>query len=74
MQSMPWLESLSWFSGSHSNNATDEAFDAFYAQSVLIPEHTPLTEKVVRDYFEAMWTAEVESSQVRISISAQTRC
>ncbi|KAJ0103920.1 hypothetical protein J7T55_004245 [Diaporthe amygdali] len=41
----------------------NEAFDAFYAQSVLIPEHTPLTEKVVRDYFEAMRTAEVESSQ-----------
>lgn len=61
---MAWLDSLAWFSGNHSNDATDEAFDTFYAQSTLIPEHTPLSEKVVRAYFEAMRSASLDSSQV----------
>lgn len=29
VQSMDWLECLDWFSDSHSNNATEEAFDTF---------------------------------------------
>ncbi|KAK7701915.1 hypothetical protein SLS64_010049 [Diaporthe eres] len=54
VQTMAWLDCLDWFSGNHSNDATEEAYDTFYAQSALIPEHTPLNEKVVRAYFETM--------------------
>ncbi|KAL1865858.1 hypothetical protein Daus18300_006970 [Diaporthe australafricana] len=63
VQTMAWLDSITWFSGSHSNDATDDAFDTFYAQSALIPEHTPLNEKVVRDYFETMRSTSIDSSQ-----------
>ena len=64
VQAMAWLDALAWFSGNHSNDATEEAFDTFYAQSALIPEHTPLDEKVVRAYFETMRSASLDSSQV----------
>ncbi|KAI3398109.1 hypothetical protein diail_9862 [Diaporthe ilicicola] len=63
VQTMAWLDSLAWFSGSHSNDATDDAFDTFYAQSALVPEHTPLGEKVVRDYFETMRSTSIDPSQ-----------
>ncbi|KUI60846.1 putative FAD-linked oxidoreductase YgaK [Cytospora mali] len=63
VQSMAWLESLAWFSDSHSNDATEEAFDAFYAQSVIIPENAPLSEKVVRGYFQTMKESRLDPSQ-----------
>ncbi|KAG6367759.1 hypothetical protein INS49_001954 [Diaporthe citri] len=63
VQTMAWLDCLDWFSGNHSNDATEEAYDTFYAQSALIPEHTPLNEKVVRAYFETMRSASLDSSQ-----------
>lgn len=69
---MPWLDCLAWFSGNHSNDATEEAYDTFYAQSALIPEHTPLNEKVVRAYFETMRSATLDSSQVSVSLLANS--
>ncbi|KAI7774044.1 hypothetical protein LA080_009427 [Diaporthe eres] len=63
VKTMAWLDCLDWFSGNHSNDATEEAYDTFYAQSALIPEHTPLNEKVVRAYFETMRSASLDSSQ-----------
>lgn len=56
---MGWLECLAWFSGSHSNDATEEAFDAFYAQSVIVPENAPLSEKTTREYFQTMKEAQL---------------
>lgn len=70
---MPWLDCLAWFSGNHSNDATEEAYDTFYAQSALIPEHTPLNEKVVRAYFETMRSATLDSSQVSIPLFANSQ-
>jgi hypothetical protein len=52
VQTMAWLDALAWFSGNISNDATEEAFDNFYAQNGLIPEYAPLIEKFVRAYFE----------------------
>lgn len=60
---MGWLECLAWFSDSHSNDATEEAFDTFYAQSVVIPENAPLSEKVLRDYFQTMKDTHLDPSQ-----------
>lgn len=65
---MAWLDCLDWFSGNHSNDATEEAYDTFYAQSALIPEHTPLNEKVVRAYFETMRSVTLDSSQVSVPL------
>ncbi|KUI64281.1 hypothetical protein VM1G_11090 [Cytospora mali] len=42
---------------------TREAFDAFYAQSVIIPENAPLSEKVVRGYFQTMKESQLDPSQ-----------
>lgn len=85
VQTVGWLECLDWFSGSHSNDASDEAFDTFvsisatlprwpsklithflrqYAQSVVIPQHTPLPEHTVREYFGVMQKATLDSTQV----------
>ncbi|KAJ4386784.1 hypothetical protein N0V93_009682 [Gnomoniopsis smithogilvyi] len=63
VQSMEWLECLEWFSESHSNDASEEAFDTFYAQSVLIPENEPLSEEVAYNYFDCMRSLQLESSQ-----------
>lgn len=65
---MKWLECLAWFSDSHSNDATEEAFDAFYAQSIAIPENAPLTKDVVRDYFQTMNEAQLVPSQAWCSV------
>lgn len=73
VQTMAWLECLDWFSGNHSNDATEEAYDTFYAQSALIPEHTPLNEKVARAYFETMRGASLDPSQVSASLLAPSR-
>lgn len=54
VQSLPWLDCLAWFSASHSNDATHEAFDTFYASSVVVPESAPLSAPVAREYFGAM--------------------
>lgn len=72
VQTMAWLDCLDWFSGNHSNDATEEAYDTFYAQSALIPEHTPLNEKVVRAYFQTMRSASLDSSQVSLSLFAHS--
>lgn len=69
---MPWLDCLAWFSGNHSNDATEEAYDTFYAQSALIPEYTPLNETVVRAYFETMRSATLDSSQVSVPLLANS--
>ncbi|KAJ4410572.1 hypothetical protein N0V82_009236 [Gnomoniopsis sp. IMI 355080] len=63
VQSMEWLECLDWFSDSHSNDATEEAFDTFYAQSVLIPESEPLSKQVAYKYFDYMRSLRLEPSQ-----------
>lgn len=63
VQAMAWLDALAWFSGNHSNDATEDAFDTFYAQSALIPEHNTLGEKFVRAYFETMRSASLDPSQ-----------
>ncbi|KAK7739056.1 hypothetical protein SLS53_005954 [Cytospora paraplurivora] len=63
VQSIAWLDCLDWFSASHSNDATEEAFDTFYAQSIGIPEDAPLSETVLHDYFQAMKEAQPGPSQ-----------
>ncbi|ROV93855.1 hypothetical protein VMCG_08780 [Cytospora schulzeri] len=68
VQSMGWLECLNWFSDSHSNDATEDAFDAFYAQSVAIPENAPLSETTVRDYFQTMKYSRLDPSQAWYSV------
>lgn len=67
---MAWLDSLAWFSGNHSNDASEEAFDTFYAQSALIPEHSPLSEKSVRAYFETVQSASLDPSQVSFYLTS----
>lgn len=69
-QAMAWLDALAWFSGNHSNDATEDAFDTFYAQSALIPEHNTLSENFVRSYFETMRSAGLDPSQVSIHLTS----
>lgn len=64
VRSTAWLDCLAWFSESHSNDATEEAFDTFYAQSVAVPEAAPLEEVVARKYFQTMAEARAEPGQV----------
>lgn len=64
VRSMAWLDCLAWFSDSHSNDATEDAFDTFYAQSVAVPEAAPLDEDVSREYFRIMAEVKAEPGQV----------